>query len=84
MPKCSRTQCLRFDPSAIAERLEEEVTNAVKCMLVEHGYVDKDYRSQAPSSQIQVRREVSPSRADGQPDPFADAIMATSPRLRKR
>ena len=34
-----------FDPSAIAEQLEEEVTNAVKYVLVEHGYVDKDYRS---------------------------------------
>ena len=34
-----------FEPRAIAERLEDEVTNAVKSVLVEHGYVDKDYRS---------------------------------------
>ena len=34
-----------FEPKAIAKRLEAEVTDAVKCVLVEHGYVDKDYRS---------------------------------------
>ncbi|MDE0006439.1 MAG: hypothetical protein OXQ29_27430 [Rhodospirillaceae bacterium] len=34
-----------FEPRAIAERLEDEVTDAVKSVLVEHGYVDKDYRS---------------------------------------
>ena len=34
-----------FDPQAIATRLEDEVTDAVKFVLVEHGYVDKDYRS---------------------------------------
>ena len=34
-----------FEPGAIAERLEDEVTDAVKSVLVEHGYVDKDYRS---------------------------------------
>ena len=34
-----------FEPKAIAIRLSDEVTNAVKCVLVEHGYVDKDYRS---------------------------------------
>ena len=34
-----------FDPQAIAKRLEDEVTDAVKFVLVEHGYVDKDYRS---------------------------------------
>ena len=34
-----------FDPQAIAKRLKEEVTDAVKFVLVEHGYVDKDYRS---------------------------------------
>ena len=34
-----------FDPEGIAHRLESEVTDAVKGVLVEHGYVDKDYRS---------------------------------------
>lgn len=34
-----------FDPQAIATRLKDEVTDAVKFVLVEHGYVDKDYRS---------------------------------------
>lgn len=34
-----------FQPVAIARRLSEEVTGAVKSVLVEHGYVDKDYRS---------------------------------------
>ena len=34
-----------FDPEGIAHRLESEVTDAVRGVLVEHGYVDKDYRS---------------------------------------
>ena len=34
-----------FGPQAIAKRLREEMTGAVKSILVEHGYVDKDYRS---------------------------------------
>jgi hypothetical protein len=34
-----------FQPTAIAERLNAEVTNRVEFVLVEHGYVDKDYRS---------------------------------------
>ena len=34
-----------FDPKGIAARLKLEVTAAVKGVLVEHGYVDKDYRS---------------------------------------
>ena len=34
-----------FEPRAIAKRLSVEVTGAVKSVLVEHGYVDKDYRS---------------------------------------
>ena len=34
-----------FEPEAISTRLEAEVTDAVKSVLVEHGYVDKDYRS---------------------------------------
>lgn len=34
-----------FDPTGISKRLGEEVTDAVKYVLVEHGYVDKDYRS---------------------------------------
>ena len=34
-----------FDPKAIAQSLKSQVTNAAKGVLVEHGYVDKDYRS---------------------------------------
>ena len=34
-----------FDPKGIAERLKSQVTAAAKGVLVEHGYVDKDYRS---------------------------------------
>ena len=34
-----------FDPAGIARRLQSEVTAAAKGVLVEHGYVDKDYRS---------------------------------------
>lgn len=34
-----------FQPKVIARRLTEEVTGAVKFVLIEHGYVDKDYRS---------------------------------------
>ncbi len=34
-----------FDPKDIAQRLKTQVTDAVKGLLVEHGYVDKDYRS---------------------------------------
>ena len=34
-----------FDPKCIAESLKSEVTAAVKGVLVEHRYVDKDYRS---------------------------------------
>ena len=34
-----------FDARSIAKQLEGEVTDAVKSVLVEHGYVDRDYRS---------------------------------------
>lgn len=34
-----------FDPSRIARCLSSQVTKAVKALLVEHEYVDKDYRS---------------------------------------
>ena len=34
-----------FDPKGIAERLKTQLTDAAKGVLVEHGYVDKDYRS---------------------------------------
>ena len=34
-----------FEPRTIAERLSGAVTKAVQGVLVEHGYVDKDYRS---------------------------------------
>ena len=34
-----------FDPKRISRRLATQLTNAAKGILVEHGYVDKDYRS---------------------------------------
>ncbi len=34
-----------FDPKGIGESLKSQVTTAAKGVLVEHGYVDKDYRS---------------------------------------
>ena len=34
-----------FDPKGIAQRLQTQLTHAAKGVLVEHGYVDKDYRS---------------------------------------
>ena len=34
-----------FDPKGIAQRLKTQLTHAAKGILVEHGYVDKDYRS---------------------------------------
>ena len=34
-----------FEPERISQRLKREVTAAAKGVLVEHGYVDKDYRS---------------------------------------
>ena len=34
-----------FDPEKISKRLKLEVTTAVKGLLLEHEYVDKDYRS---------------------------------------
>ena len=34
-----------FDPKGIAQRLKTQVTDTAKGVLVEHGYVDKDYRS---------------------------------------
>ena len=34
-----------FDPKSIAQRLKTQLTDAAKGVLVEHGYVDKDYRS---------------------------------------
>ena len=34
-----------FDPKTIAESFKSQVTDAAKGVLVEHGYVDKDYRS---------------------------------------
>ena len=36
---------LEFDPKGIVQRLKTQVTDAAKGILVEHGYVDKDYRS---------------------------------------
>ena len=34
-----------FDPQGIAHRLKTQLTDAARGILVEHGYVDKDYRS---------------------------------------
>ena len=34
-----------FNPKEIAQHLKSQVTDQAKGMLVEHGYVDKDYRS---------------------------------------
>ena len=34
-----------FDPKGIAESLKLQVTDAAKGVLLEYGYVDKDYRS---------------------------------------
>ena len=34
-----------FDPKGIVQHLKSQVTAAAKGLLVEHGYVDKDYRS---------------------------------------
>ena len=34
-----------YDPESIAQRLKSQVTAQAKGMLVEDGYVDKDYRS---------------------------------------
>ncbi len=34
-----------FDPKGIARRLKTQLAKAAKGVLVEHGYVDKDYRS---------------------------------------
>ena len=34
-----------YDPNGIAQRLKTQLTHAAKGVLVEHGYVDKDYRS---------------------------------------
>ena len=34
-----------FDPTGIAQRLKTQLTHAAEGVLVEHGYVDKDYRS---------------------------------------
>ena len=34
-----------FNPKEIVELLNSQVTEAAKAVLVEHGYVDKDYRS---------------------------------------
>ena len=36
---------LEYDPNGIAQRLKTQLTHAAKGVLVEHGYVDKDYRS---------------------------------------
>lgn len=40
-----RTLDPEFDPERIVGHLEDQLTTAAKGVLVEHGYVDKDYRS---------------------------------------
>ena len=42
---CSRYWDPEFDPEGITRSLKSQVTDAAKGVLVEHGYVDKDYRS---------------------------------------
>jgi hypothetical protein len=34
-----------YDPGRVAKQLAESISSAVKSVLIEHGYVDKDYRS---------------------------------------
>lgn len=34
-----------FDPRGVARRLKTQLTHAARGVLIEHGYVDKDYRS---------------------------------------
>ena len=34
-----------FEPKAIAKQLQVQITDSVKFVLIEHGYIDKDYRS---------------------------------------
>lgn len=34
-----------FDPKGVAQRLKNQLTHRAKGILVEHGYIDKDYRS---------------------------------------
>ena len=34
-----------YNPKEVTKRLEEGISNAVKAVLIEYNYVDKDYRS---------------------------------------
>lgn len=49
-----------FDPKGIAERLKTQLTHAAKGVLVEHGYVDKDYRSTFYSFYAKMGRPYRP------------------------
>ncbi|MCY4575125.1 MAG: hypothetical protein OXC55_00745 [Chloroflexi bacterium] len=49
-----------FDPKGIAQRLKTQFTPATKGILVEHGYVDKDYRSTFYSFYAKMARPYRP------------------------
>ena len=49
-----------FDPKGIAQRLKTQLTHAAKGVLVEHGYVDKDYRSTFYNFYAKMGRQYRP------------------------
>ena len=49
-----------FDPEGIAQRLKTQLTDAAKGMLVEHGYVDRDYRSTFYNFYAKMGRQYRP------------------------
>lgn len=49
-----------FDPKGIARRLKDQLTHAAKGILVEHGYVDKDYRSTLYNFYAKMGRQYRP------------------------
>ena len=49
-----------FDPKGIAQRLKTQLTRDAKGMLVEHGYIDKDYRSTFYNFYAKMGRQYRP------------------------
>ena len=49
-----------FDPKGIARRLKTQLTEAAKGVLIEHGYIDKDYRSTFYSFYTKKGRQYRP------------------------
>ena len=49
-----------FDPKGIAQRLKTQLTPAAERVLVEHGYVDKDYRSTFYNFYAKMGRQYRP------------------------